>query len=89
MLLETERRGQHVVLTLNRPEKLNALSYELIDALMDRLDALERDDTVRCLVLTGRGRHGLAACRHARPQCFHRRRPGHRSRAVHDRRGLA
>lgn len=61
MLLETGRRGQHVVLTLNRPEKLNALSYELIDELMDRLDALERDDTVRCLVLTGRGNKAFSA----------------------------
>jgi len=61
MLLETERCGQHVVLTLNRPEKLNALSYELIDELMDRLDALERDDTVRCLVLTGRGNKAFSA----------------------------
>jgi hypothetical protein len=55
MLIETERHGRHVGAHLNRPEKLNALSYELIDELMDRLNALERDDSVRCLVLTGRG----------------------------------
>ena len=61
MLIETERRGQHVVLTLNRPEKLNALSYALIDELMDRLDALERDDSVRCLVLTGQGNRAFSA----------------------------
>jgi enoyl-CoA hydratase/carnithine racemase len=39
MLIETERHGAHVVLTLNRPDKLNALSYALIDELMDRLNA--------------------------------------------------
>ena len=61
MLIETERRGQHVVLTLNRPEKLNALNYALIDELMDRLDALERDDSVRCLVLTGQGSKAFSA----------------------------
>ncbi|MDI1269782.1 MAG: crotonase/enoyl-CoA hydratase family protein [Polaromonas sp.] len=55
MLIETGRHGQQVVLTLSRPDKLNALSYELIDELMDRLNALERDDSVRCLVLTGQG----------------------------------
>jgi enoyl-CoA hydratase/carnithine racemase len=49
MLIETERHGPHVVLNLNRPEKLNALNYEL----MVRLNVLERDDSVRCLVLTG------------------------------------
>lgn len=61
MLIETERHGQHVVLTLNRPDKLNALSYALIDELMDRLHALERDDSVRCLVLTGQGDRAFSA----------------------------
>ena len=61
MLIETERHGSHVVLTLNRPEKLNALSYALIDELMDRLNALERDDSVRCLVLTGQGNTAFSA----------------------------
>ena len=61
MLIETERHGQHVVLTLNRPEKLTALSYEWIDELMDRLNALERDDSVRCLVLTGQGHKAFSA----------------------------
>lgn len=61
MLIETKRCGQHVVLTMNRPDKLNALSYELIDELMDRLDALEGDDSVRCLVLTGQGDKAFSA----------------------------
>ena len=61
MLIETGRHGRHVVLTLNRPGKLNALSYELIDELMDRLNALERDDSVRCLVLTGQGDKAFSA----------------------------
>ena len=61
MLIETERHGPHVVVTLNRPEKLNALSYALIDELMDRLNALERDDSVRCLVLTGQGDKAFSA----------------------------
>jgi enoyl-CoA hydratase len=61
MLIETGRHGRHVVLTLNRPEKLNALSYELIDELMDCLNALERDDSVRCLVLTGQGDKAFSA----------------------------
>ncbi|MDI1236005.1 MAG: crotonase/enoyl-CoA hydratase family protein [Polaromonas sp.] len=61
MLIETGRHGQQVVLTLNRPDKLNALNYELIDELMDRLNALERDDSVRCLVLTGQGDKAFSA----------------------------
>lgn len=42
------------VLTLNRPEKRNALSRALRDEIMLRLDALEQSDTVRVVVLTGK-----------------------------------
>jgi enoyl-CoA hydratase len=51
-----ERRGSIAVATLNRPEKLNALDYPLIDALMHSLDVLEDDDAIRVIVLTGAGR---------------------------------
>lgn len=43
------------LLTLNRPDKLNALNYELIERLSALLDRIERDDTVRAIVLTGAG----------------------------------
>lgn len=43
------------VLTLDRPERRNALSIELRDALSDSLDALAADVGVRCVVLTGAG----------------------------------
>ncbi|AQV97547.1 enoyl-CoA hydratase [Cupriavidus necator] len=56
VLIETERVGQHALLVLNRPEKLNALSYALIDALAAHLQACEADDAVRCVILTGKGR---------------------------------
>ena len=42
-------------LTLNRPDKLNALNYELIERLGALLDKIERDDSVRAVVLTGGG----------------------------------
>lgn len=41
---------------LNRPEKLNALSGELIGALAGAIIALSGDDALRCVVLTGAGR---------------------------------
>lgn len=46
-----------VLLTLNRPEKRNALSLELRDALADALDELiaAPPDEVRCLLVTGAG----------------------------------
>lgn len=42
-------------LTLNRPEKKNALSIALRDAVSDALDRLARDESLRCLVITGAG----------------------------------
>jgi len=43
------------VITLNRPEKLNAMSYELAADLDEELGSIESDDEVRCVVLTGAG----------------------------------
>ena len=43
-------------LTLNRPDKLNALTPELLDILDEHLAGLEQSKTVHCLVLTGAGR---------------------------------
>jgi 2-(1,2-epoxy-1,2-dihydrophenyl)acetyl-CoA isomerase len=41
------------VLTLNRPERRNAFSGPMLDALARALDGLEEDSDVRCVVLTG------------------------------------
>ncbi len=50
-----ERQGALALVTLNRPAKLNALDYALIDRLLDVLGSLEEDDAVRVIVLTGAG----------------------------------
>jgi enoyl-CoA hydratase len=44
------------LLTLNRPERLNAMTAELIGELHDALDAADGDRTCRAVVLTGAGR---------------------------------
>jgi enoyl-CoA hydratase len=54
-VLERDRRGAVEVLTLNRPERSNALSGELLDALQDAFAALADDADVRAVVLTGAG----------------------------------
>ncbi|WP_042416692.1 enoyl-CoA hydratase-related protein [Streptacidiphilus anmyonensis] len=51
-----ERRGPVLVLTLNRPERLNAWTYALEDRYFDLLDAAEADPEVRAVVVTGAGR---------------------------------
>ena len=43
-------------LTLNRPDKRNALNGELFDALTAAMDAIEADETVGCVVLRGAGK---------------------------------
>lgn len=49
------------LLTLNRPEKLNALNYELIDRLLALLDRVETDETVQAVILTGAGDRAFSA----------------------------
>ena len=44
-----------VVLTLNRPQRLNAMNYDLVRGLYDALDELEADRSCRVIVLTGAG----------------------------------
>jgi enoyl-CoA hydratase/carnithine racemase len=54
-LLSLERREAVAVVTLQRPEKRNALSIELRVELADAFGALSEDDEVGCVVLTGAG----------------------------------
>lgn len=48
--------GSVRVLTMNRPDKLNALNFELTEALVEALESADADDGVRAVVLTGEGR---------------------------------
>ena len=60
LLIERHADG-YAVVTLNRPEALNALNSALFKDLSDFLDAVEHDDSVRCLILTGSGDKAFAA----------------------------
>ena len=48
-------------LTLNRPEKLNAINYATADTLMTYLDSIEMDSSVQVVVLTGAGERAFSA----------------------------
>ncbi len=48
--------GNIALVTLNRPEVLNALNRATMDELVDALEAFDRDDVLGCVVLTGAGR---------------------------------
>ncbi|MCC0044995.1 MAG: crotonase/enoyl-CoA hydratase family protein [Brucellaceae bacterium] len=56
-----ERRGEVALLTLNRPDKLNALNYETNDLLVRLLDRIEADRMIRAVVLTGAGDRAFSA----------------------------
>jgi enoyl-CoA hydratase len=55
-MLQVEKRDRVAVVTLNRPEAMNALSRALRSALHDAVVALTADPEVSVLVLTGAGR---------------------------------
>jgi enoyl-CoA hydratase/carnithine racemase len=57
----TERVDSIAVITMNRPEKLNALSYELACELDEELKRIESDDAVRVVILTGAGPRAFSA----------------------------
>ena len=49
------------LVTIERPDVLNALSFDLLDALADALSALDDDPACRAIVLTGSGTRAFAA----------------------------
>ena len=51
-----EREGGIATFTLDRPERLNALTFDSYRELTDAFRALRDDDELRCVVITGTGR---------------------------------
>lgn len=61
MPIDFERRDAVAVLTLNRPEALNALSPEMLDDLERALSRADADPSLRAVVLTGAGDKAFSA----------------------------
>lgn len=55
------RDGFVATITINRPEKLNAMTPEMASALVEAVDGFNRDDEVRCVILTGAGERAFCA----------------------------
>jgi enoyl-CoA hydratase/carnithine racemase len=53
---EEELRSGVALITLDRPDKYNALTFTVYRELTDRFASLQRDDAVRAVVITGKGR---------------------------------
>ncbi|UCF76200.1 MAG: enoyl-CoA hydratase/isomerase family protein [Betaproteobacteria bacterium] len=56
MNVTLEKEGPIAVLTLDRPDKLNAMADPMWDALYAHLGTIAQDDSVRAVILTGAGR---------------------------------
>ncbi len=56
-----ERDERVGIVTLNRPKELNAINTDLVGELADALEEFDRDDEIRCIVLTGAGERAFAA----------------------------
>src|SRR5689334_8798801 len=61
MLLVEKPLAGVAVVTLNRPEAMNALSRELRQALQQAIVELDADDSVKVIVLTGAGERAFTA----------------------------
>ena len=60
-VVTTEVRGPVLLITINRPEKRNALSGPVRCALLGAVDAANRDQTIRAMVVTGAGDKAFVA----------------------------
>lgn len=56
LLIDRDPEDAFVTLTMNRPDKLNALDLELLDAIDDAVRDAQKDPDIRAIILTGAGR---------------------------------
>ena len=56
MTVLVENKGNIRIISLNRPDKLNAISLEMATQLNEEISNAAGDQTVKCLVITGKGR---------------------------------
>jgi len=56
-----EKKDNIGILTINRPDKLNAISNELTSELSKLLDDIEKDEGLRVLIITGKGDKAFVA----------------------------
>lgn len=59
--LQTAQRGAVHIITVNRPDKLNALNLETLTELTEAFERAAQDDAVRAVVLTGTGEKAFVA----------------------------
>lgn len=58
--IETKRDGYIFWITLNRPDSSNAFDEEMIKEFVDCLEKMDEDNSIRCAVVTGKGKNFCA-----------------------------
>jgi enoyl-CoA hydratase/3-hydroxyacyl-CoA dehydrogenase len=61
IIVEKDPESMRATLVLNRPERLNTLTPEMVDEISSALRSLEEDEEVRCLVIKGAGERAFCA----------------------------
>ena len=61
MAIDLDKRGPIAVVTMNRPESLNAFDHRQLRLLAETFESIANDGSVRCVILTGAGERAFAA----------------------------
>ena len=60
--IKFDRDGPVAVITLNRPERLNAMGIQVVHDMMDALDEIEKDPGIKVYIVTGAPRADGRPC---------------------------
>jgi len=58
----SEKRGNVGLITINRPEALNAVNSAVMDGIITHTKTFDEDPEVGCIVITGEGKRRLRTC---------------------------
>ncbi len=59
--IKLDKEDAIAIITINRPEKMNAMNIDVIKELGEAVDQAEKDDDVKCLIITGAGEKAFCA----------------------------
>jgi len=61
MTIKIKKKQKTAFITLDRPDKLNAINLVMLQELSEVIDSLEADPNIKCIVITGEGERAFSA----------------------------